>query len=475
MRGKNFFLVFMRRIVIITLFLGHIFSSVLWAPVNDVFAYNVADAIKKARATNEALKAKKSAANIAKLQIPRAFTGFLPRVIVSSQVTNSHSRLSEPGISPSRDETARHQVLSVEQEVFAFGKSVARLEAASSYARAAEFQYRGQIDELVLDVISVYIEVLRMRNALYVELEREKTLYTLLNLVEAQLENGFGTITDVYSVKAQLATVAANKGATISALQSAEEYYYYVVGEVPPKNMMSIKMDDVALPKDVESVVNIVKKVNPHIKTNRYMLAAVEKEKTYTLANLLPSVAFSAQMLHGIPHTGAEKSDLRTIGTSFSLHITVPILGNHGLEYIAVKEQNHRIKGQKAAYKDSTEKMSALAVQYWVAYQSQKGEIKARKEAIIAAQVAFDGTQEQFKHGEKTIFDLLSAQTNLFNSKQDLITTMAKFAVTVFKIKQLCNQVVHFDYDAVSFDGGDIAPEVANIASKYSRHSNVID
>lgn len=437
---------------------------------SNAFAYTIADAIARAKATNEDLKAKRIRTDIQKLAKQKAFTDFLPKIVAFSQ-TRHYSRML-PQTNYLREHASAS--LEIQQEIFNFGGSVAKFHAASDQARAADLSYKNDVNNLTLHVITAYVQVLNDRSMLHLAVQQEKTLRAILGQVETGLKHGISTITDVYRIKSQLSSAIAEREAAVSELQVAEEQYTYIVGEVPPSDITVIRTDNVVLPQDERALVRTVSSRNLNLKLAKLSLSQAKAYKTSTLANLLPRISVGAAV-SASPRIRTEASrsyildNYRGSNTTLELSIVAPIF-QQGLEYLAVRESNQQIREWNAIYKDTSEKMTLAAVESWSKYRAQKEKVASCQQAIDSAQVAFDGVREQFQHGTQTITDLLSAQSQLMQTKHDLITSRSYLTILAFQIRALYDTLDSFDYSTVSFPEKKVEKSVKDTTLKYSTH-----
>ena len=444
--------------------------------VNSGYAYTVGDAISKARVMNEELKIKGKDKDIKKLDKYRVFSTFLPRIIATSTNSKYNDLRRNNGISDQINNK-----ITIEQEIFSFGTTTAKLSAAAKKSKAADLTYQNDVNSLVLDVITKYIQVLFARSQLCVALQQEESTRKIAELTKLRADYNATSITDVYLIESNLEKVIAEKDNLIAELASYEEDYAQIVGEFPPSGMLYIDAYAVTLPKNLEDLLLIANKKNPALESSKYEFLASKDNKISSLMNLMPKVSVFASA-GKYPKTtfydgaNTNKDLYLGIDRSVGLQIRVPIL-DEGLKYIDVRDAGYNVQRSKAVYKNTEEIVAANIAKSWARYQTLKEAVISSRKALKLAEKAFIGMEEQYKHGAKTITDLIGSQRDMFHIKMELSRNISSFIITTFGIQAMCNEVDKFDYNRISYNKGEIVEgididKIDAMTQKYSAMYN---
>jgi outer membrane protein len=101
--------------------------------------------------------------------------------------------------------------------------------------------------------------------------------------------------------------------------------------------------------------------------------------------------------------------------------LTVPIYQG-GAEYSAIR-QAKELLGQTRLNLDVTrDQTRQTVVQSWGLLDAAKANIEATTAQVQAAEIALDGIREEARVGQRTTFDVLTAQQTLVNARVSLVT-----------------------------------------------------
>ena len=157
--------------------------------------------------------------------------------------------------------------LTITQMLWDFGANNAILRSARLTLEQAHSVLDATRQNLMLQAVSAYLNVLRAGDVLDFSRQSETNLIRQTGLENALVERGAGFSTDVLQAKVQLAGSSARRVRAEGALQVARNAYREVFGESPGEisSMKSPTLPLDLLPQDVKSAVESSLKDNPHL------------------------------------------------------------------------------------------------------------------------------------------------------------------------------------------------------------------
>ncbi len=414
-------------------------------------AYNIGDAITQAKILNEGFEIIEKDLKIQKLVKDRAMSGFLPKIIAQSTINQNDPAIPTTNV-PGSLKSYKQNSLTVTQELFHFGNTLASLKAAKNDIKSAEMTYREKFNELLLQVIEVYQEVRSKRNQMQLALEREKIAHKILTQAEFKFYSGTITKTEVSKAKAELAGALANKAKAIGELKGAEAKYLYSVGELPPEELQAINIEALSVTEDYEPFIDKVTNINPSVIRTKSDWEREKNNLHVAETSLLPTISFQGQFTRydGIESKpkGIIPSNLVNSNT-YSFSVTAPIF-QQGLEYANLKEAKYKAEKSKSLYFNTVSNANSKAVLAWNNYNFSQANITSNIESIHFYEESFNGVTEEFKHGTKTLTELLQTQDQLFFAKQSLIDREKDLVVSAFSIKALADELIDINFSDIS-------------------------
>ena len=174
-------------------------------------------------------------------------------------------------------------------------------------------------------------------------------------------------------------------------------------------------------------------------------------------AALYPTVSVNGSVNRQLDSQGLTGQKLFT--ASVSGQINVPIYQG-GSEYASIRQAKEQL-GQARLNADlARDQVRALVVTNWGQLETAKAQLISGQAAVTAAEIALNGIREEAKVGQRTTFDVLTAQQTLLNTRVTLVTAQRDRVVASYAVlsamghlsadrlnltAQLYDPTVHFD------------------------------
>jgi outer membrane protein len=397
------------------------------AVANSALAYSVADAVADAMEYSFELKISEEGINISDAQKWKAIAGFLPSVVAKDNHSRTKAKWDQGEALFKDSRNNRQYGITVNQNLFEGGASVARIAQAGNRQDIADNLYKAQLNLLILDTIRAYENLLTARQVVSINKHNEKTLQENLNIAKIRFAEGEVTKTDVLQSEATLATASANLASANRDLKSAEATYFKIVGKQMPKKVSELNISRIQVPKSMEEFFDEALHNNLNLRNSKHDVNVSNHDVTIAYANMLPKVNASAEILRDdMPGDSTSKRNIN----QYTLSVQIPIFQS-SVEYADIKEKRAVRRQQEYRLAANQDNLRETVVGAWENFIASKSVIESSKDAVRAAVQALEGVQEEAKAGTRTTVDILDEQTKVFNAELQLLRAQRDHKIAI--------------------------------------------
>ena len=398
------------------------FAMTLAAPVA---AETLADAIALAYRTNPTIESSRYDLRAADEGLVQARAQMRPNVELD--ITGSYARTvegratsrSNPFSPEAYDRNSNQAELVVTQPVYTGGRATAAKQAAIASIRGGREMLRGAEGDLLLSVITAYVDVRRYGAALKVWQTGATELEKLTREIQARKEAGEVTLTDVAQASAQLSIARQQVVAIEQSLEAARADYVTLVGHDP---------DDLAeepalpnLPHRVEDAFALAEGQNPELQRAIFTEQASRANIVAAKADGQPSVS-----LRGTAGLAGEAVPyrLRDQDQSYtgSVVLTVPLSAG-GAVASRVREAEARNGSDRFRIEAARREVDRGVSLAWNQMVSAEAQADLQDQQRHFAEVQLDGMVNEYRVGLRSTFDVLYAQQQLRSAQVALLAS----------------------------------------------------
>jgi outer membrane protein len=399
-------------------------------------AETIGGALVKAYLSNPDINQQRAATRASDENVPKASSGFLPTATGvandSFQQTGSNVPNGFGGsISSNSISHPRGADLTITQNVYNGNRTINGVRQAESGVLAQRETLRNTEQNVLQDAVQYYMDVLLDSAILSLDRNNVDVLKEQLRQTQDRFTVGEVTRTDVAQAQASLAGAQATAIQAESTLQTAIANYHETIGE-DPKSLAPVKPLDKVLPKGLPEAIAISQVEHPAIVASLHGVDAAELNVKIMEGALYPTLNLQAQVGENYDVTG-EATPNRVFSASVVGQITVPIYDG-GLTYASTRQAKEQLGQQELATDLQRDKVRAAVVSAWGNLQSASAAIKSYIAQVKAAEIALEGIREEAKVGQRTTFDVLTAQQTLLNSRVQLVTAQHDQVVASYSV-----------------------------------------
>jgi len=399
-------------------------------------AETLQEALAAAYSSNPQLMAQRAALRATDEGVSRAKSGFLPNLSASWDYSDTKRDITPDGgaaiKSPSDQEG---YTLTARQSLFRGFQDANTLRQAKSTVRAGRAQLQSVEQQVLLQAVTAYMNVVRDESVVDLRKNNIKVLERQMQASQDRFRVGEVTRTDVAQSEARLENAKSSLLSAEATLASSRAQYRRIVGRTPASlDTPSMKP---ALPANLDSAIEIAMEESPGVKAARYNEQAARYNINTAKGALLPSV--DAQLSHSnFDSTGINSATLTTNATNskattFGVRLTVPIYSG-GARYSDIRRAK-QVRSQRMMEIHQAERVAQENVFIaWDNYRAAVGQISSTQAAVRANEIALDGVKQEAYVGSRTTLDVLNAEQELLNSRVQLVLAQRDEFVAAYSL-----------------------------------------
>lgn len=354
------------------------------------------------RTANSAARLQQSYAGV---DIAKA--GYRPAISMAGIIGRSHydaNNFPKPYRSPNVIE------LNISQPLYDFGRTSARVNAATAQLHAAGADDTATELEVIRDATIATLQVDLAHKRLDTEQNNEQVLAKRLDFTRSKFRLGDFTYTDVAQAQARYANARARTRTAQAMLTQAQAQLGRLTGA--PLDVSLSRLPVIPIPSSLAQALKLVQ-TNPALKASQYHLTASRKQADQARAKLLPHF----DLIGAVGHD--DDSRFSTVPTDYwyaELRLSVPLY-NRGSDRAGIRQAQAAIDQYQAQQVSLQRSLEQKVRNDWADVAAAKDEITAALEQERAATQALHGVEAELNAGTRTVVDLLDAQQDLLNAK----------------------------------------------------------
>ncbi len=350
--------------------------------------------------------------------------------------------------------------IAVQATLYQGGQRQAGIAAAREVVQATRQQLVALEQQVLLDAATAYLGVWENMQVVGVRERNVRVVTQQLRAARDRFEVGEDTRTDVAQAEAQLAAARSNLAAAQGTLEISRELFALAVGRYP--NGLSGPGNMPHLPATEAEAERLARHAHPAIQALQHEVTAAELAVDQTRGQLRPTISLEAQVGSVLQHPAGPNSE--GANSSLTLSLTQPIY--RGGQIASLERSAF---AQVSAARFGLSQQALVNVQgvgnAYARLRIASAQIQASDQRINAAQLAFEGVQEEASLGARTTLDVLDAEQDLLEARISRIqaqTDLYEAAYAVLAASGLMT-VSHLglhvpEYDpkayAATFEGG---------------------
>ena len=398
----------------------------LAAPLAPAAAETLAEALALAYANNPTLRAARATVRVADEAVPQALSGWRPTVRFNSTYGKQYTdNQGAPAVSL----TPFVNRLTVDQPLYRGGRTVAGTREAESRVLAARERLRATEQQVLLDAVIAYLDVLRDQAVVELGRNNERVLRRQLEATRDRFEVGELTRTDIAQSEARLSRATSERISAEGELVASRATYMRVIGIAAGALALAPPYGE--LPRGEDEALSIAVAENPVLLAARYDEQAAGHAVREVTGSLLPTLSLSGEL------SRTEESSTFFASTDqgrLFAQLSVPLYQS-GSVWSQARQARETQNERRIRIDESRRDVIEEVTQAWEALQTSRARIQSDGDQVRANEIALEGVREETTVGARTILDVLDAEQELLDSRVSLVRAERDEYVAAHRLK----------------------------------------
>ena len=387
-------------------------------------------ALALAYRNNPSLNAQRAGTRATDENVPQALAGYRPKVNITAtggeqslSTTSKSASSSAPGTSVWSTSSGYNSPLSVgltmTQTLFNGFQTANKTRQAEAQVLSARATLATTVQNVLLNAVTAYMNLLRDSAILDLQKRNVEVLQEQLRQTRDRFNVGEVTRTDVAQSESSLAAGRSQVLTAEANFEASQATYRQVIGINPGKLGPGTPVDRFS-PKTLPGAVAVGIGTNPSVAAAQYNVDVALRQVKVAEGALLPNLSVQGSVQKSWLGVGV-LSTMESYNASVLGTLTVPVYQG-GAEYSLIRQAKETLGQQRLNLDVSRDTVRQNVVQAWGQLQAAKANIEATQAQVQAAEIALNGIREEARVGQRTTFDVLTAQQTLVNARVAVVT-----------------------------------------------------
>lgn len=390
-------------------------------------AETLADALKSAYLNSGLLEQNRALLRSADEDVAQAVASLRPIIDWTTGISLDSTDTRAQGVNRNNTSTSLNLGITGSLLLYDFGRSDFLTESAKETVLATRQTLISVEQFVLLTGVQAYMNVIR--NQEFVELRQNnlRLLREELRAAQDRFEVGEVTRTDVAQAESAVALAQSRLAAAQGDLTRAIEEFREAIGRDPGSLQTPSELPQ--LGENVDAAKAAALRRHPDLLQAQHNVAAAELNIRAAEAALLPTLNLTARVGASEDIDGPDMS--RT--GSFGVELRGPIYRGGRLTSQQRQAMAQR-DGQLAQLHLAGLQVKQDVGDSYANLLAARASRTASREAVRAAQVAFDGTREEATLGARTTLEVLDAEQSLLDAEANLISANADVVIAAYSV-----------------------------------------
>ncbi len=379
------------------------------------------DAVAAAIANNPSLMAERKTRAAADETLAQAEAGLGPQIGLQGSVNTQYQEFGRTFTTPigtfPLDGSSQRASIGIEarQSLWSGGSLTAQRDLARAGVDESQARLIGVEQELVLDVVTVFMDVRYAESELAIRETNVDALREQVRAARDRFEVGDVTRTDVAQAEAREAAAQAELAAARSRLARVRALYEQVVG-LPPVQLAAPPPAP-TLPGTLEQALAIARTANPNIVAAKAREVQGERSVDVAKGRLGPKLDLVGTA--GLIETYQDDS-FRDTNVVAGVELSWPLFDSGLLQS---RTRGAQLESDRARYERMAieRQTTAQVTSAWHQVVAVREEIRASMSQVAAAEIALEGAKQELAVGERITLDVLDQEQELLEARLGLI------------------------------------------------------
>ena len=323
------------------------------------------------------------------------------------------------------------------QKLYDGGATTAEVDHQLGRSRSAAYRVFENSQYVGLDAVEAHLDVVRLRRILALSNDNVQAHQNLADRIQARTNGGAGRAADFDQAQSRLLQAQAERDEIRGDLADAEARYLTIVGQAPG-TLEDVPVPVGMLPTDADASVNIVRFNNPTVKAREADVDSAKSAVELADSRFDPTFSIEAGGDHnrnvdGVP--GRDNEARALVVMRWNLYAGGSDIHNREAAYAQVEQaRTTRLEALMQSEQDIRKA--------WASYQAATAEVPLLTSAVQHDDAVRSAYDQQFQLSQRSLLDLLDAQSELFQTQTKAITAQEQAVFAAYKILAIQGQML---------------------------------
>ncbi|MFT7861167.1 MAG: TolC family protein [Sulfurimonas sp.] len=329
--------------------------------------------------------------------------------------------------------------LTITENLWAGGSIQDIVDEKKAMLAMANYDYRNQLEKLVLDVTQAYFDVVYGEIALKIAEKNMKNYEKILKIVTIKEQNGAATKGDVNFIKANVENAKTELVLRQKTLQNAISNYTYLLSS-DEERVMPFETASVLYHEDLNSSLKDAQQNNSKLLKQRAYIKATKFKFLSTRGKFAPKVDLSinAESRNEFDKGIGQREKVNALLTfNYNLY-------NGGKDEAAAARLLAKMREQRFLADDIRRKLIYDIQVLHQSVSSTEDSLKLTESEVLSSREVVKSYWISFQHGTQDLQALQLAQRNLNRAEQDYANYKKELTLNSFQLMQKTGVLLKF-------------------------------
>lgn len=373
--------------------------------------------------------------------IGTALSTFLPTVTATGDV--GYEEIDSPTSRSSQadgdwNRTKNTAGVTVSQNLFSGYSNTSAVKTARLNKEIARIAVKTARQDLMLEGIRAYVDILRQRSLIELARENEATIQRQLKLEDERVQRGSGITVDVLQAKSRLQLAKERRINFEGALEDAISRYIQTFNHSPNIDEMVDPLPPIDLiPSQLSEAIKLASLENPAIGNSGTSIEVARESRRLAQSELFPTVDVEGAMNY-------EKHSGGTIGTRRDYSVVVSASWNlftgFSSRYSRAKA-SYDYQASKDQYEVSLRKVIEETKLAWQSLLTARERLELLENAVNIATEVFGSRKKLREAGKETVINVLDAENEVNNAQTNFNSATYDERLAVYSLIRAMGQL----------------------------------
>jgi adhesin transport system outer membrane protein len=319
-------------------------------------------------------------------------------------------------IERSRPDRRTDAQLSIQQNIFDFGASATRVQAAGSRLRAAAAEAEASADRIALGTVAAWYDVFAYRALVALTESFVKSQQELREAIEERIRLGVSAPGDTARIESYLASAQTRLAGFRRLLSNAEARFTELTGTPPPPTLERAPIPE--LPNFSKDAAALAAMSSPAARSAQALADAARLESKASKADRLPQI--SAGVDAGRYGVFENDTDYDIRGR---LTLRQRLFGGTEARVAQAQARARSADARATRVRDEAARDASIA---WSDVRALEEQLKALEASYIASRRSRDVLIERFINARGSLFDVVAAEDAYFETATAFIRALSE-------------------------------------------------